>query len=143
MHSYRQATLSDFELTFHIKSGSIKPYVEAIWGWDEQVQLSFHTREFDPKTTQIILDDNRVIGLLSTTENADSIYVKSILIHHSAQKNGVGTAIMTDIIQRAQVAGKRVELQVYKVNQRAKKFYERLGFGVTGQTDLHYQMAYS
>ena len=143
MHSYRQATLSDFELTFHIKSGSIKPYVEAIWGWDEQVQLSFHTREFDPKTTQIILDDNRVIGLLSTTENADSIYVKSILVHHSAQKNGVGTAIMTDIIQRAQVAGKRVELQVYKVNQRAKKFYERLGFGVTGQTDLHYQMAYS
>jgi ribosomal protein S18 acetylase RimI-like enzyme len=126
MHSYRQATLSDFELTFHIKSGSIKPYVEAIWGWDEQVQLSFHTREFDPKTTQIILDDNRVIGLLSTTENADSIYVKSILIHHSAQKNGIGTAIMTDIIQRAQVAGKRVKLQVYKVNQRAKKFYERL-----------------
>lgn len=31
--SYRKATPADFDLTFHIKSYSIKPHVEMVWVW--------------------------------------------------------------------------------------------------------------
>lgn len=139
--SYRKATSADFDLTFYIKSCSIKSYVDAIWGWDEQVQLAFHKKEFNPEVTQIILDaDRKAIGLLITTESTESVYIRSILIHQASQGQGIGSTIIADIIERCRLAEKRIELQVYKVNQRAKSLYERLGFTVVGQTDTHYQM---
>ncbi len=141
MIRYRKATDTDFELTFQIKTHSIRPYVETIWSWDDQVQLDYHVKDFKPENIQIILDNNdKEIGLINVTENDELTYIKSILIHSSAQGKGVGTKVTTDIIQRSRLANKRVELQVFKINKLARVLYEKLGFKITGQTDLHYKM---
>jgi ribosomal protein S18 acetylase RimI-like enzyme len=46
---------------------------------------------------------------------------------------------MKDIIKNNK---KQIRLQVLKVNQRAKEFYERLGFEITGEEKYHYKMVY-
>ena len=51
----RQATDSDFGLLYQIKVVSIKPYVEQIWGWDEQVQIDFLKRETPISQVKLIL----------------------------------------------------------------------------------------
>lgn len=144
MIQYRKATDKDFELALQIKSRSIKIYIDKIWGWDDTVQLEYHRNDFNPATLQIILDNHGYeIGLLDVREDDGLIYIKSILIDHSAQGKGIGTHILTKIIQQSAQSNKKIELQVYKINEKARKLYERLGFKIIGQTELHYQMAYN
>ncbi len=60
----------------------------------------------------------------------------------SAQGGDIGTAVISRLIDQAST-NKRLELQVLKVNARAKKLYERLGFKTTGEKELHYQMVFT
>jgi RimJ/RimL family protein N-acetyltransferase len=139
---FRNATDADFDLTYQIKKTSLKPYIEKIWGWNEEVQLDFHIKDFKPEEIKILQDeDGDDIGLLITSEDNISLCIKSILLTNNAQGNGVGTAVLADLIEQARSGNKRIELQVFKVNERAQKLYERLGFRVVGETELHYQMA--
>ncbi len=143
MIKYRPATTADFELTLQLKAHSIKPYISEIWGWDDAVQLEYHKHDFVAEHMQIILDrHDQEIGLIDKVETRKLIFIKSILIDHSVQRNGIGTKVMNDIIQHALLADKPIELQVFKINIIAKKFYEKLGFIIKGSTALHYQMIY-
>ncbi|WP_293306570.1 GNAT family N-acetyltransferase [Pedobacter sp. UBA5917] len=141
MIKYRKATITDFQLAFDIKSNSIKPYIEEIWGWDDEVQLKFHRLDFNPDNMSFILDDdNMEVGLIDVLENDGTVFVKSILISKNAQRHGLGTAAMTDIIERSVLINKPIELQVFKINIKALTFYKKLGFKMKGDTELHHQM---
>ena len=141
MIQFRNATEADFDLTFQIKETSIKPYIEHIWGWDEEVQLDFHAKDFKPEQVQILIDEHGCdIGLLVVTEDDSSICVKSILLCNHAQGKGIGTVVLSGLIEQARSKAKPIELQVFKVNERARALYEKLGFGIVGQTKHHFQM---
>jgi ribosomal protein S18 acetylase RimI-like enzyme len=138
---FRDATDSDFELTWQIKTMSIKPYIEQIWGWDNEVQREFHRKDFKPHQIKIISDgDGNDIGLLNTTEDEAGLYINNILISEHAQGQGIGTVVLKILINQTRSKNKRIALQVLKVNERAKRLYESLGFNMTGQTEFHYQM---
>lgn len=47
---------------------------------------------------------------------------------------------MRRIVEEAREAGRGVCLQVLKVNERACRFYERLGFAVVRETQTHVVM---
>jgi ribosomal protein S18 acetylase RimI-like enzyme len=49
---------------------------------------------------------------------------------------------MRELIARAGQEGRPLALRVLKGNLRARYLYQRLGFGVTGENDRHYIMAY-
>ncbi|MCX2585608.1 GNAT family N-acetyltransferase [Pedobacter sp. MR22-3] len=141
MINFRNATNADFNLAFQIKKTSIKPCIEKIWGWDDGVQLDFHTKDFNPEKTKIIMDEsNEAIGLMVTTEDDTHIYLQSLLLCQNAQGKGLGTEILLELIGQARSRSKQIKLQVFKVNTRAKALYERLGFSTTGQTAFHHQM---
>jgi ribosomal protein S18 acetylase RimI-like enzyme len=143
MISYRQANENDFDLTLKIKSHSLRQYIEQIWGWDANVQLEYHRKQFNPKQIRIILDNNKEVGLIDMEENIDNIFIANILIEQEFQEKGIGRNVLVDIIGKAVEQNKRIELQVFKINTRAKRLYEELGFSVTGETDLHYKLSYS
>jgi ribosomal protein S18 acetylase RimI-like enzyme len=141
---FRDATQADFEVTYAIKRSSIKPYVEMIWGWNEEAQLEFHKNDFDPRQITILVDqDQNAVGLLNVTEDGTVLTIKSILICEKAQGGGIGTEVISRLIEQARSTNKRLELQVLKVNGRAKKLYERLGFKTMGETEFHYKMAFT
>ena len=140
---FRAATPDDFQLTFQIKKLSIKPSIDKIWGWDDEAQLNFHTQHFKPERVKIIQNEHHVdIGLLSLTEDSTCLRIENILICDFAQGQGIGTAILSGLTEKARSTGKRAELQVFKINERAMMLYANLGFKITGQTDLHYQMVF-
>jgi RimJ/RimL family protein N-acetyltransferase len=144
MVRFRDATQADFEVTYAIKRSSIRPYVEMIWGWNEEAQLDFHKKDYDPRQIKILVDqDHNAVGLLSVTEDESVLTIKSILLFEKAQGGGIGTEVISRLIDQARSTNKRLELQVLKVNARAKKLYERLGFKTTGETEFHYQMAFA
>ena len=110
------------------------------WGkWDEEWQSARFRDNFDPSDYQIIVVDGRDAGEIILADRESELYIASILILPEYQGHGIGTAIIRDILARADQRGLPVALQVLKVNP-ARRLYERLGFAVIGETDTHYLM---
>ncbi len=118
----------------------MKQLVEKIWGWDDTVQLDYHKKQFDPKKIKIIIYEKQEVGFISTSENENTLFIESILIDKSFQGKQIGTKVLLDLIRKATEQKKNVELQVLKINDKAKKLYDRLNFKTLGETELHYKM---
>ena len=90
-------------------------------------------------------DDNYIIevdsehaGIVGIIENEDSIIIGPLYLFKQHQSKGVGTKIISDIIIKS--PSKDIKLGVLKVNNRARKLYEKLGFEVYGEENSHWQM---
>ncbi len=139
---YRQANDNDFDFTFKVKINSTKQLVEKIWGWDDTIQLNYHKNQFNPYKIKIIIDEKQEVGYISTSVNENILFIENILIDTPFQGKKIGTKVLIDTIKSAVAQKKSVELQVFKINDRAKKLYERLNFQTFGETELHYKMRF-
>jgi ribosomal protein S18 acetylase RimI-like enzyme len=74
------------------------------------------------------------------TYRADDVFLAAIEIDPAYQRQGIGAALIRDIIANAGALRLPVRLQVLKVNERARALYQRLGFVETGETKTHFLM---
>ena len=139
---YRQATDEDFEFTFKIKTSSTKKIVEKIWGWDDDIQLDYHTNQFNSNKIKIIIEGTQEVGYISTSITGNILFIENILVDPDFQGRNIGTRVLLDTIETAFEYNKIIELQVLKINKRAIKLYECLNFQTFEQTELHYKMRY-
>lgn len=138
----RSATEDDYDFAFRVHRAAMRPYVERTFGWDEDFQARYFRLHFDPAKRDIIRYDDVDIGIFSVEVREESLFLAIIAILPRYQGLGIGTALLGQLQDRAKESGVRLTLQVLKVNP-ARKLYERLGFEVTGETETHYQMAWS
>ena len=138
-YTLRSAEEADFEFLYWLKSACLREYVEQTWGWDEAHQRQYFTRGFDPARIQIVVVDGHDIGALTIEDKEDENYLAGIYILPDWQNCGIGTAIIQDLLDHSREAGKRVGLQVLKVNP-AQLLYERLGFEIYDESVTHYLM---
>lgn len=136
-YSLRPATVDDYEFVYQLKAVTLKPYVSQIWGWDEPDQRTRFAASFDPAEYQIILFEQQAIGALSVQVEPMAVNLAGIYLLPESQRQGLGTAVITDILISAREAGLPVRLQVLKPNP-ARRLYERLGFRLVAETDSHY-----
>lgn len=86
------ATTADNEFCYRLHRAAMRPYVEAIWGWDEATQRDFHQRGFNPSQTQIITVDDRVLLTAgrcprsSMTETLEGCLTRSVLARALAHR---------------------------------------------------------
>lgn len=120
----RNATLHDLDLTFKIKKNALVEYLELIGGWNDHAQYEFHQEHFNPNHFQIIQISNEPIGYLETEQKNDFLFLANLMILKKVQGRGIGKIILEDLLKN----NSNIELEVLKVNLRAKCFYEDLGF---------------
>jgi ribosomal protein S18 acetylase RimI-like enzyme len=102
-------------------------YITAIWRWDEQVQRGFHARAFNPGRWQIITADGADTGMLDVEYRPAEIYLSRIEICPRYQGRGIGTRLISALIDQATQKGQHLVLDVLAVNHRAQALYQRLG----------------
>jgi ribosomal protein S18 acetylase RimI-like enzyme len=123
----RPATHTDSEFCFQLHKAAMGGYITAVWGWDEQRQRAYHDRSFRPGRWQIITADGADIGMIDVEHHPAEIYLGRIEIHPSHQGRGIGTRLITALIDEARRNGQDVALDVLAVNRRAQALYQRLG----------------
>ena len=69
-------------------------------------------------------------------------YLSQIEITPEHQGQGYGSQIIRLLQEQARDRGVRVDLQVLKVNAAALCLYQRLGFVITDETDIHHRMTW-
>lgn len=137
---YRKANQNDSELVFEIKKKSLKPYIEQIWGWNEKQQLEFHKGKFDYKLIKIIKYGKSEIGFYELNEKKGATIINNILIIDKYQSRGIGKEVIKKIMHNSINNNKSIRLQVFKINVKAQRFYEKLGFKVINQMENHFEM---
>jgi ribosomal protein S18 acetylase RimI-like enzyme len=123
----RLATPADNEFCFQLHKATMGDYITAIWGWDEQCQRDSHARSFNPGRWQIITADGTDIGMIDVEYRPAEIYLYRIEICPSYQGHGIGTRLISALIDEAARKGQDLVLDVLTVNHRAQALYQRLG----------------
>jgi ribosomal protein S18 acetylase RimI-like enzyme len=90
-------------------------------------QETDYKKNYKDASYQIILYKNKPAGRLYVWESDTKIHIIDISLLPEFQHKGIGTKILTGIINTAKQKNKIVCLHVIPANP-AKKLYERLGF---------------
>ena len=123
----RPATPADSEFCYQLHKAAMGGYITAIWGWDEQVQHDHHVSAFNPARWQIITAGGTDIGMLDIEYRPGEIYLARIELHPDHQGHGIGTRLVSALIDEATQKGQDLVLDVLTVNHRAQALYQRLG----------------
>lgn len=83
--------------------------------------------------------DGRDEGRLYLDWSASELHILDIALLPGVRGRGVGTRILTDLLDESQASGRRVRIYVESFNP-ARRLYERLGFRVRGEQGLHLLM---
>lgn len=139
--SLRKAAETDSETVYSLKKAAFSHYVKKQYGnWDEAEQRDYHIAQFVSNDIKIIMVDRRAVGFVSVVRESRCMQVNQLIIHPKHQCQGIGEHCMGLIAHEARRVELPVRLQVMKVNPRAMKFYQRVGFVMSGETETHYQM---
>jgi ribosomal protein S18 acetylase RimI-like enzyme len=104
--------------------------VEALWGWDEELQRRIFDERFAGERFQVIEVDGNDAGVLDVEEGVDEVFLRLIELLPENQGHGIGSSI----IRSLQARGKPITLRVLTTNPRAAALYRRLGFRVVKRT---------
>lgn len=142
MYSLKAATQDDYDFIYNLKKTTMKDYVIKTWdSWDEDLQRVLFSRELKDIEHQIIVVNNKKVGIFALSVNETSIIVDEIQILPEYQGKGIGTLIFSDIIASAQKEKTEITLRVLKVNFMAQRFYNKLGFEKIGDTETHFLLS--
>lgn len=123
----RPATAADSEFCYQLHKAAMGDYVSAIWGWDERTQRELHARAFNPGRWRIVTADGEDIGMFDVERRPGEIYLARIEIDPRCQGRGIGSRLISALIQEAKRNGQELVLDVLTVNRRAQALYQRLG----------------
>lgn len=137
---FREATADDRGFAYEVKRAAFREYAEQVWGWDEAEQRQLHDSRFDARNYRVIGMGGAEVGIVALTVAADAFVVNQLFLLPEFQDRGIGRRCMELLMEEADRVGLPVRLRVLKVNRRALRFYLRLGFTGTGETETHHTL---
>jgi len=124
----RPATEADRDFFLRVRREAFRELVETTYGcWDEDVQRERSNGAFDRGPIQIVEKDDGPVGYLSVRREPDHDFLSGVALLASAQRRGLGTAVVLSVVEDARCRGVPLGLSVYLANP-ARRLYERLGF---------------
>ena len=116
-------------------------YIEEIWGRDQQWQENDFAKHFEPENITVVLAESELIGYAQVERQNENLFIRMLLLSPEHQRKGVGTLLLEQVLKVAANQSLGVQLQVFKINESAKLFYERHGFRVESETPTSLVMA--
>jgi ribosomal protein S18 acetylase RimI-like enzyme len=123
-----------------------------IFGWTSEQQDLFvdlqyrgqsqtYSQAYPGGLHQIVMLAGEPIGRLFTNDDESALLLVDISLLAEHRNKGIGQHLMRGLLSQARSTNKPVRLRVRKLN-RARTLYERLGFRVTGDNGIYYEMVW-
>lgn len=139
----RPAIPDDHDLIYTLKVASVRPYVEKIWGWDEDFQQNDFNSDFAViKHFSVIEIDGKFIGFIQCCFESPYLDVAEIHLLSEYRGKGIGSDILRCLQNDSMIQNRKIRIGCFKENHRAKALYQKLGFIQTEETDTHYILKY-
>lgn len=134
------ASVTDQDALFLLHEQLFRHHIEQIWGWDDAWQRTNFLKEWDEALTELIQHNGETAGYIQTRPEPDHLYLLGIAIHPDFQSQGLGTAVMQELQQRAALQQRPLRLSVFRTNPRVIEFYVRTGFLIEEETETGCRM---
>ena len=142
-YKIRLATPNDHDLIYALKAESVRPYVEKIWGWDEDYQRKDFDSEFSHmEQFNVIEVDSKFAGFVQYYFEYPYFEVVEIHLLPEYRGKGIGSDILRYLQKVCIAQDRKIRIGCFKENHRAKQLYQKLGFMQTEETDTHYILEY-
>ncbi len=140
-YTLRPTTTDDYEYLRRLHHAAYHDLmVQMFGGWHEDEQDRYFDDHYVAGAAQIIVVEGDDVGAVEMGRDGVRWFIAELQIDPAWQGRGIGTAVLRDVLARADAEGVPVSLHVLKEN-RARRLYERLGFVTTGEMVHHYLMA--
>jgi ribosomal-protein-serine acetyltransferase len=134
---------ADFEFLYNLCRSTMESYVVVAWGkWHDEVVRSQLLDGLKADAFSSIFMDQLRIGAIAVERHVTHIQIEDLYILPEFQNQGIGTAIVLDLLEEARQGNKPVRLRVLS-SSPARALYERLGFVIVQTTPERYFMEYS
>ena len=133
-YAYRNAEETDREAIYQLYRLVMRGFISEIWGWDEQWQRNDFSTHFDPRGITLTCQGGKLVGYSHVENRGRQLFIRMIVVHPRYQRKGIGKKLLESVIASASEQSKNVGLEVFKINDVAREFYERHGFNVEGET---------
>ena len=115
------------EFSYRVKKAAEGDYITGMFGWDETKQRDFHSRDWEQKRPMIISFGSKPIGTIYIAENENYLEIGQFFILPEYQNKGIGTHVLSQILDRADRSGLTIKLAHLR-NNPAAALYRRHGF---------------
>ncbi|MEO1536231.1 MAG: GNAT family N-acetyltransferase [Pseudomonadota bacterium] len=116
--------------------------VEEMFDWNEIEQDRLVAEKFDLGGTHLIRISAENVGVIGIPNATDHVCLRDFFILPAHQGGGIGRHVLARVQAMANEAGLELRLRTLRVNRRAKDFYQRYGFKLVAQDDLHSHMTW-
>jgi ribosomal protein S18 acetylase RimI-like enzyme len=130
----RPAGEGDFEAMLSLRLMAMRESLERLGRFDPERARQRLAREFRPSCTRHILRNGELVGYVVVFERDDTLVLDHLYIHPQAQREGIGSWVMRQVIERADARGLPICVTTLKLSD-ANRFYERHGFELREQSD--------
>lgn len=115
-------------------------FVAAYGSWDEERHVRHVNECWGRGHISIIEVGGERVGMVQLLDQTGFLEIGELQIQPSHQNRGIGSRILSDIVDQAHKRGKSVKLSVALKNERANDFYQRCGFRHVSQTETHNEL---
>ncbi len=138
-YQLRNGTQSDKTWLYELYCKTMKPCIEATWGWDEEFQFTGFNENLSPVSWAIINSKLGDIGGFVLKEKSDCLWLEMIIVKQEYQKSGVGKSVVKYMQDIAAEKCLPLRLSVIKANP-VKPFYLKLGFNQYNEDESFYKL---
>ena len=127
-YNLRTITEQDYDFIYQVKKDAYQKYVEINFGeWKDELQKEFFKAFMEKfkEGARIITFQGKDIGFYNDCQTEYTYEIGNICILPEYQNQGIGTAILQDVLDAH--TDKEIHLQYFK-QKPVGRLYERLGF---------------
>jgi GNAT superfamily N-acetyltransferase len=130
---------SDAEALVQLRIEAMRDSLERIGRFDPVRARERFLSGFSPEHTRHIEVEGRRAGFVVVRPQADGLLLDHLYIHPTSQGQGVGAAVLADVIEEATAQGFAIRVSALRESD-SNRFYTRHGFELVEQTefDNHY-----
>ena len=133
------ASEDDFEALFALRMAAMRESLQRLGRFDPQRARERLSRAFEPGHTRHILLGGEPVGFVVLLPQAGQLVLDQLYIQPQAQRRGVGSWVMAQVLAEADRLAQPVRVMALKRSD-ANHFYQRHGFVLQHESewDLHY-----
>ena len=138
-----QIAHNDSENKFTVVKTGLKPYIDAVFGWDDDYQRERLLTEYEPHWFYWVYCNHQKVGMLCFKEYENSYHVHLLIVFPEFQRQGLGRHIMDYIhhLAKSELCN-TVTLSSFICNEIAVGFYKKLGYAIRESDEYFYSLEF-
>jgi RimJ/RimL family protein N-acetyltransferase len=88
----------------------------------------------------VVHEERELVGYSHVENRGNQLFIRMIVVHPHHQRKGIGSTLLESAVASGKEQSEKVGLEVFKINDEARRFYEKHGFNVEDETSSSYVM---